>query len=236
MSNPYEVGEYGLARPVEATNVFVAKVYSWMGIGLGITAAVALLVSSNPAAVRVIFGTPYPPLLLIVAQFGLVFAISGAVSRASAPLATGLFIAYAALLGVTLSAIVLLYTAASIASTFGITGGMFGAMSLYGWTTKRDLTSIGSFLIMGLIGIIIASIVNIFLASPAIYWLLTYAGVAVFLGLTAWDTQKIKNIGARVDSESEQGKSLAIHGALMLYMDFVNLFLFMLRILGDRRR
>lgn len=235
MANPYEVGEYGLARPIEATNTFVARVYSWMGIGLGVTAAVALLVSSSPAAVGLIFGTPYVPLVLLLAQFGMVFAISSAVNRASAPLATGLFIAYAALLGVTLSAIVLVYTSASIASTFGITGGMFGAMSLYGWTTKRDLTSIGSFLVMGLIGVIIASIVNIFLASPAIYWALTYAGVAIFLGLTAWDTQKIKNIGSRVDAESEQGRSLAIHGALMLYLDFVNLFLFLLRILGRRR-
>jgi len=234
-NQPYHVGEYGLARPIEASNVFVARVYRWMGIGLGITAAVALLVANTPAATKVIFGTPYLLLGLILVQFGLVLGIGSAARNSSAVLATGLFVAYAALLGVTMSAILLVYTAASVASTFGVAGGMFGAMSLYGWVTKRDLTSIGSFLVMGLIGIIIASIVNIFLASPAIYWLLTYAGVAVFLGLTAWDTQKIKNLSTQVDPDSAQGNSLAIHGALMLYLDFVNLFLFLLRIFGRRR-
>lgn len=235
MQGAWEVREYGLASPIEVGNVFVGRVYRWMGIGLGVTAAVALLVSSSPALVRAIFGTPALPLVLIVAQLGLVFAIGSAVNRASAALATGLFLAYAALLGVTMSVILLVYTAASIASTFAVTGGMFGCMSLYGWATKRDLTSMGSFLVMGLIGLILASIVNIFLASEALHWLLTYAGVAIFLGLTAWDTQKIKRIGMRVDAESEQGKSLAIHGALALYLDFVNLFLFLLRILGRRR-
>lgn len=235
MNQPYEVGEYGLARPIEASNVFVARVYRWMGLGLGVTAAVAIVIANSPAAVDLIFGTKYLVLGLIIAQFGLVLGIGSATRSSSAVLATTLFIAYAALLGVTMSAVLLVYTAASVGSTFGVAGGMFGAMSIYGWVTKRDLTSIGSFLIMGLVGLIIASIVNIFLASPAIYWLLTYAGVAIFLGLTAWDTQKIKNLSTQVDPDSAQGNSLAIHGALMLYMDFVNLFLFLLRIFGRRR-
>lgn len=231
----YEMQEYGLARPIEAQNVFVARVYQWMGIGLGVTAAVALVISSSPAIMAAIFSTPALPLVLIVAQLGLAFAIGAAVSRSSPMVATGLFLLYAALLGVTMSVILLVYTAASIASTFFVTAGMFASMSLYGWTTKRDLTSIGSFLVMGLIGLIIASIVNMFMRSEPLYWLLTYAGVAIFLGLTAWDTQKIKNIGNQVDAESAQGKSLAIHGALILYLDFVNLFLFLIRLLGRRR-
>lgn len=235
MQQPWEVREYGLASPVEVGNVFVGRVYRWMGMGLGITAAVALMVSSSPTAVRAVFGTPALPLVLILAQLGLVLAIGGAVRRASAPLAIGLFVVYAALLGVTLSVILLVYTAASIASTFFVTAGMFGGMSLYGWSTRRDLTSMGSFLVMALIGLILASLVNAFLASAPLQWLLTYAGVAIFLGLTAWDTQKIKQLGARVDAESAHGQSLAIHGALMLYLDFVNLFLFLLRLLGRRR-
>ena len=235
MPSPYEAQEYGLARPIEASNVFIARVYQWMAVGLGVTAAVALLVANTPAAVTVIFGTPYLPLVLLIAQVGLVLGIGAAVRSASPPIAMGLFLLYAALLGVTMSAVLLVYTAASIASTFAITGGMFATMSLYGWVTKRDLTTWGNLLLMGLIGMILASIVNIFLASPAIYWGLTYLGVFIFLGLTAYDTQKIKNIADEVDPDSAQGSSLAIHGALMLYLDFVNLFLLLLRIFGGRR-
>ena len=227
--------EYGIARPLDVGNVFIGRVYRWMGVGLGVTAAVALVVANTPALVKVIFGNPILLIGLMVAQFGMVWAIGGAAQRANAFLATTLFLAYAGLLGVTLSVLLLVYTAASVASTFFITAGMFGATSLYGWTTKRDLTSVGSFMVMGLIGLILASIVNIFLASPAIYWGLTYLGVVIFVGLTAWDTQKIKRMGELVDADSEHGKSLAIHGALALYLDFVNLFIFLLRIFGRRR-
>ena len=235
MQQPYQMQDYGIARPLDVGNVFVGRVYRWMGVGLGITAAVALVVANTPALTKVIFGNPILLIGLMLAQFGMVWAIGVAAHRANAALATTLFIAYAALLGVTMSAILLVYTAASIASTFFVTAGMFGATSLYGWTTKRDLTSFGSFLFMALIGLLLASIVNIFLASPAIYWGLTYLGVFIFVGLTAWDTQKIKRMGELVDADSEQGRSLAIHGALALYLDFVNLFLYLLRIFGRRR-
>ncbi|SPJ14671.1 conserved membrane hypothetical protein [Syntrophobacter sp. SbD2] len=146
-----------------------------------------------------------------------------------------MFFAYSFLNGLTLSTIFLIYTKASIANTFFVTAGTFAAMSLYGYTTKRDLTSIGSFLMMGLIGIIIASFVNFFFRSPAIYWLITYAGIAVFVGLTAYDAQKIKEMAYAGFSGSEDERKGAVIGALRLYLDFINLFLLLLRIFGSRR-
>jgi FtsH-binding integral membrane protein len=141
---------------------------------------------------------------------------------------------YAAINGLTMAAIFLAYTQASIASTFFVTAGTFGAMSLYGYTTKRDLSSVGNFAIMALIGLLIASIVNIFLRSTALYWILTYAGVLIFVALTAWDTQKIKRLAAQVGDETSAGR-VAVLGALTLYLDFINLFIYLLRILGVRR-
>jgi hypothetical protein len=153
----------------------------------------------------------------------------------SASQATGTFMLYAGLTGVTFSSIFLVYTASSITSAFMTTAGTFGAMSVYGYTTKKDLTSWGSFLFMGLVGIIIASVVNIFLQSPAMYWLTTYAGVLIFVGLTAYDTQKIKNMNIIGNEGTEEDTKEAIMGALTLYLDFINLFLMLLRIMGDRR-
>ena len=153
----------------------------------------------------------------------------------NASMAIGLFLLYSALNGLTMSIIFLIYTSASIASTFFITAGTFGVMSAYGYFTKKDLTSIGNIAFMGLIGIIIASIVNIFLQSPMLYWAVTYIGVLVFVGLTAYDTQKIKKMSLEMDIESEEGSKGAVMGALALYLDFINMFIFMLRIFGQRK-
>ena len=153
----------------------------------------------------------------------------------SAAQATGVFMLYSALTGVTLSFVFLAYTAASLTSTFLVTAGTFGAMSFYGYTTKRDLTAMGSFLFMGLIGIIIASLVNFFLQSPMVYWLVTYAGVLIFVGLTAYDTQKIKEMNILGNEGTEEDTKEAVRGALTLYLDFINLFLMLLRVMGNRR-
>jgi FtsH-binding integral membrane protein len=153
----------------------------------------------------------------------------------SSNMAIGLFLLYSVLNGMTLSVLLIAYTGASVASTFFITAGMFGAMSVYGYTTKQDLSSWGNLLFMALIGLILASVVNIYLQSSGLYWLINYIGVLVFVGLTAYDTQKIKQIAAQVIVESEEGRKVAILGALTLYLDFINMFIFMLRILGNRR-
>jgi len=153
----------------------------------------------------------------------------------SPAVATMVFFIYAGLTGVTFSVLFMIYTASSIASTFFVTAVTFGGMSAYGYMTKRDLSSWGSFLFMGLFGIIIASVVNIFMQSTALYWAVTYAGVLIFVGLTAYDTQKIKRMGASIDSSSDDGRRMAILGALNLYLDFINLFLMLLRIMGNRR-
>jgi len=165
----------------------------------------------------------------------MVIAISAAINRMSSATATLLFVLYSALNGVTFAAIFMIYTRSSIASTFLVTAGTFGAMSLYGYVTKKDLTGFGSFLFMGLIGIVIASVVNIFLQSEMIYWVTTYIGVFVFVGLTAYDTQKIKKIGEAGFANGEDQQKAAILGALRLYLDFINLFLMLLRIMGGRR-
>jgi uncharacterized protein len=203
-------------------------VYGWMGAGLALTALVSLLTVSSPALLQAILGNRILFYALVFGELGLVFAISGAINRISASTASMLFLAYAALNGLTMSTIFVAYTSSSIASTFVITSGMFGAMSLYGYLTKSDLTSWGSFLFMGLVGVVIASVVNIFMQSSMIYWIVSFCGVIVFTGLTAYDTQKIKNMG-------NVGTKGAILGALTLYLDFINMFLIMLRILGNRR-
>jgi len=173
---------------------FLRRVYNWMGLGLALTAVVAMGVASNPTALQLILGTPWLFFGLIIGELALVFTLSAALGRLRAATATLLFFVYAALNGLTLSVIFIVYTQASIAQTFFVTAGTFGAMSFYGYATKRDLASWGSFLFMGLIGIILASVVNIFLASPAMYWVITYAGIIVFVGLTAYDTQKLKEM------------------------------------------
>jgi uncharacterized protein len=214
---------------------FLARVYNWMGLGLATTAVVSLMTASSPAVLNFIFGNQFVFFGLIIAELGLVMALSAAIGRLQATTATMMFFVYSALNGLTLSAIFLAYTSASIASTFFVTAGTFGTMSLYGYTTKRDLTSWGSFLFMGLIGVILASLVNIFLKSEAIYWVITYAGVIVFVGLTAYDTQQIKAMALQGFGDEETERKSAVIGALRLYLDFVNLFLMLLNIFGRRR-
>jgi FtsH-binding integral membrane protein len=218
-------------------NEFVRSVYNWMCIGLALTGFLAYYVSTSPELMRLIFGNPILFFGLIIGELAMVFAISGWVERMSPAVATGLFVGYSALNGVTLSVIFLAYTQASIFSTFFVCSATFACCSVYGWTTKKDLTSWGGFLTMGLIGIIIASVVNIFIRSNAMTMILSYIGVIVFVGLTAYDTQKIKNLALTqpVDADGSVVRRLAIVGALTLYLDFINLFLMLLRILGSRR-
>ncbi|OGV35296.1 MAG: hypothetical protein A2020_06135 [Lentisphaerae bacterium GWF2_45_14] len=214
---------------------FITKVYGWMCFALSITGVVALLVATNPEVVNIIFGNRILLFGLFIAEFVIVVGLAGFINRISAQTATAIFIAYSALNGVTFAAIFLVYTASSIASTFFITAGTFGTMSLYGYVTKRDLTKLGNLLFMALIGLIIASVVNMFWSNSILYWITTYAGVIIFVGLTAYDTQKIKAMASAVDGDFESGRKCAVMGALSLYLDFINLFLFLLRIFGSRR-
>jgi hypothetical protein len=214
---------------------FLPKVYGWMTAGLALTALASVLTLSSEAALQMIFGNRLVFYGLIIGELGLVIAISAAINRISAATATLMFLAYSALNGVTFASIFLVYTRSSIASTFMVAAGTFAAMSLYGYATKRDLTGWGSFFFMGLIGIVIASVVNIFLKSEMVTWVVSYIGVFVFVGLTAYDTQKIKRIGQSGFSDGESQRKAAILGALTLYLDFINLFLMLLRIMGNRR-
>jgi len=214
---------------------FMVRVYNWMTAGLGITGFMAYYISSSETMMQLVFGNPIMPIVLIVVQIGLVFWLASRVMHMSVSQATGVFMLYAGLTGVTFSAIFVVYTASSITSTFLVTAGTFGAMSLYGYTTKKDLTSWGSFLFMGLIGIIIASIVNIFMQSSMMHMIITYAGVLIFVGLTAYDTQKIKEMNILGNEGTDEDTKEAIRGALTLYLDFINLFLMLLRLMGDRR-
>ena len=212
-------------------NTLIRQVYAWMGAGLTVTAIMALVTLSSPAILTAIVGNRMLFFGLMIGELALVFILSGAINRLSASTATLIFVAYSALNGVTLSVVALVYTANSIASTFVVTAGMFGAMSIYGYVTKRDLTSWGSFLFMGLIGVVIASVVNIFVGSSAVSWVISAIGVVVFTGLTAYDTWKIKEMAA----QGTEGRKPAILGALTLYLDFINLFLMLLRFTGSRR-
>ena len=214
---------------------FMVRVYNWMTAGLGITGFMAFYISNSPAMMNIIFGNPIMPIALIITQIGLVFWLATRVMQMSASKATGVFMLYAGLTGITFSAIFMAYTTASIFSTFLVTAGTFGAMSLYGYTTKKDLTSWGSFLFMGLIGIIIASLVNMFMQSSMMHMIISYAGVLIFVGLTAYDTQKIKEMNILGNEGTEEDTKEAIRGALTLYLDFINLFLMLLRLMGDRR-
>jgi len=231
----YENNLYADSRPIEITNSFFRRVYLWMTAGLAVTALASALMLASPAAQQLIFGNRLIFYVLIFGELGLVIAMSAAINRISAAAATMMFLGYSALNGVTFAAIFLLYTQSSIASAFLVTAGTFAAMSLYGYVTKRDLTGVGSFLFMGLVGIVIASVVNIFLHSQMIYWITSYLGVFIFVGLTAYDTQKIKLIGQAGFASGQDRQKAAILGALRLYLDFINLFLMLLRIMGNRR-
>jgi len=218
-------------------NAFVRGVYNWMAIGLGLTAVTAFFVAGSQTLLQIIFGNPIVFFGLIIGELALVWSISARVNRMSAATATNLFMLYAVLNGATLSAIFIRYTMSSIASTFVVCSVTFLAMSLYGWTTKKDLTSWGSFLFMGLIGIIVASLVNVFVKSSAIAMIVSYVGVLIFVGLTAYDTQKIKEMAISQPAGLDGAviRKGSILGALSLYLDFINLFLMLLHILGGNR-
>ena len=206
-----------------------------MAMGLCLTGLIAYFTASSGLA-RAIVASPLF-FILIIAELGMVFYLSARISKIQAATASGLFIGYSVLNGLTLSAVFLAYTSSSIAGTFLITAGMFGAMAIYGLATKRDLSGLGSFLFMGLVGIIIASVVNIFLQSSGLSWMISFLGVFIFTGLTAYDVQKIKNMGEEgILSQGEEAiKKGAVMGALALYLDFINLFLMLLRFFGGSR-
>ena len=218
-------------------NAFVRGVYNWMAIGLGLTALTAFFVSGSEAMLRLIFGNPIVFFGLIIGELALVWTLASRVHRMQAATATNLFILYAVLNGATLSVIFIRYTMSSIASTFVVCALTFLAMSVYGWTTKKDLTTWGSFLFMGLIGIIVASLVNMFVRSSAMAMIISYIGVLIFVGLTAYDTQKIKAMAISQPAGLDGAviRKGSILGALTLYLDFINLFLMLLQILGGNR-
>ena len=212
---------------------FMTKVYSWMTLALFITGIVAMYVASSEQLLSIVFGTKYMFMGLIIAQLGVVWYLSARVSKLSYTTAIIMFILYSVLSGITLSSIFIIYTASSIASTFFITAGTFAVMSLAGFFTKKDLSGFGAIMMMGLIGLIIATVVNYFLQSSTLNYIISYAGVMIFVGLTAYDTQKLKVMATQLDGE--QAKKGSIMGALTLYLDFINLFLYLLRVLGDRK-
>ncbi len=210
---------------------FMAAVYRWMTLGLAVTALVAFAVATSDGALQLIVGNRLVFIGLILGELALVVALSAAAARMSAAAAGGLFVLYSALNGATLSVVLLVYTGASVALAFLCTAGTFAAMSIYGTVTRKDLASWGSFLFMGLVGIVIASLVNMFLGSSMITFVVSCASVVVFTGLTAYDTQKLRAF-ARAGGGTG---GVAVNGALALYLDFVNLFLALLRLFGNRR-
>ncbi len=216
---------------------YMLRIYNYMAVGLGLTGVVAYLVSSSPTLLNIFFGNQAIFWIAVLAPIGIVFYMSARIHNMSAAKAQSVFWIYAALNGISLASIFLVYTGTSIAKVFFITAGMFAAMSLYGYTTKRDLTGMGSFLSMGLIGLILASVANIFFASPGLSFVISIVGVLIFVGLTAYDTQKLKSIYlSGIESHGPEAVlKTSILGALSLYLDFLNLFLFLLRFLGDRR-
>lgn len=218
---------------------FLYQVYAWMGLAILITAVAAFFTAQSPFLLQLIFGggtgLPFGLIVLVVAEFGLVWYLSSKVFDLQFETGAGLFALYSVLNGVTLSVIFLAYTSSSIASTFFVCSAMFFGMSLYGWTTKADLSKWGNILFMALIGVIIASLVNFFLRSDALGYIISFIGVIVFTGLTAYDTWKLKEAHEQMNGDEAMVRKLGLLGALTLYLDFVNLFLMLLRLFGVRR-
>jgi FtsH-binding integral membrane protein len=225
------------APPIGVTHTdqgFLQRVFMWMFAGLAVTGGIAAWIGSNEELLTTITETPGLVIGLVIAQLGLVLVLSFAITRISPTVATALFLLYAALTGVTFSFIFELYTTESIFTTFLIASAMFGALAVFGATTDMDLSKLGPILFAALVALIIATIVNLFVANSALYWITTYAGVLIFAGLTVYDMQKLTQIGRQGLGDRQEGQ-LAIFGALSLYLDFINLFLFLLRIFGTRR-
>ena len=224
-------------REAEVSAAFPAlmrKVYVWMTFALAITGITAYLVATNETLLTLIYSHQAVMWVLIIAELAIVIGVTAAINKLSLPVATLLFVVYSVLNGALFSSIFLVYTMASIAKVFFITAGTFGAMSLYGYTTKSDLTSLGKILIMGVLGLIIATVVNLFLKSSGLEMIISYAGVLIFVGLTAYDTQKIKQMCLQAPDAGETMQKYALLGALSLYLDFINLFIYLLRIFGRR--
>ncbi|MCR5366624.1 MAG: Bax inhibitor-1/YccA family protein [Prevotella sp.] len=218
----------------EAFLILMRKVYGWMTLALVITGLTAYGVATSPGILQAIYTNQILFWGLIIAEFALVFGVSAAINRLSLTTATLMFILYSVINGALLSYIFLAYTASSIATVFFITAGTFGTMALIGYTTKTDLSSMGKILFMALIGLIIATVVNLFIKSSGFTLILSYVGVLIFVGLTAWDSQKIKQMLLQAPDAGEASQKLALLGALTLYLDFINLFIYLLRIFGKR--
>lgn len=214
--------------------VLMRKVYVWMTLALVITGFTAYGVATSPGILQIIYGNPIVMWGLIIAEVALVIGVSAAINKLSLTTATLMFILYSVINGALLSSIFLIYTASSIATVFFITAGTFGTMALVGYTTKTDLTSMGKILFMALIGLVIATLVNLFIKSSGFTLILSYVGVLVFVGLTAYDSQKIKQMLLQAPDAGEGAQKLALLGALTLYLDFINLFIYLLRIFGKR--
>lgn len=232
LSNNFSQKQLDISHSV---SVYLTKVYNWMAIALLLTGLAAYFTASSEQLLQAIFGNKILFFGLIIAEIALVGYISARIQKLTTTNATLLFLLYSALNGLTLSFIFIAYTSASISSTFLITAGTFGAMSLYGYFTKKDLTKIGNIAFMALIGIIIASVVNFFMQSSVMSLVISYLGVLIFVALTAYDTQKLKRIAMNGFHNEDSMEKSAILGALTLYLDFINLFLFLLRIFGDRK-
>src|SRR5215471_15955272 len=220
-------------RDADVVAGFMRGVYGWMCGGLLVTAVTAWLVSSSPAIMALIFGNRAVFWILALAQLGIVFTLSARVDRMAARTASLLFVAYSALTGVTLSSILLVFTGESVFTTFVVTAGMFGALAMYGTVTRRQLSGLGQFLFMGLIGLVLASVVGIFWHNDALQFLISFVVVIVFAGLTLYDAQRLKELAFATSAGPTTGTTIV--GALTLYLDFINLFLFLLRFLGNRR-
>ncbi len=237
--NTYETNEL-IGTPTVVADpaierAFITRVYGWMAIALAITGLVATATATDPALMAWILGTPLGLFGIVSIQLIIVVVLTAAIGRLNAGVATGLFIAYAALTGFTFSTLFYIYTAESIGVVFFITAGTFALVSLYGFTTKTDLTRVGNLAFMGLIGILLASLINLFLRNEGIYWIITYAGVLVFVGLIASKTQQLKRMAHGLSDDGELRSKASVVGALSLYLSFINLFLSLLRIFGRRR-
>lgn len=235
----FELKEYSSAneRLWEASQAFpvlMRKVYVWMTLALAITGFTAYGVATSPGVMQAIYSNPVLFWGLIIAEFALVFGVSAAINRLSLTFATLMFVLYSVINGALLSYIFILYTTSSISTVFFITAGTFATMAIIGYTTKTDLSSWGKILLMALIGLIIATIVNVFIKSTMFNLILSYVGVLIFVGLTAYDSQRIKQMLLQTPDASEGAQKIALLGALTLYLDFINLFIYLLRIFGKR--
>ncbi len=236
--NTYSNSAY--SKAVDFGKTLMARVYLWMFVALIISALTAMYTHTSGLFFTEVEGRMVVQnqglfWFAIIAEFALVFILSLALNRMSAIVATVMFLAYSALNGLTLSMVLMAYTTSSVVNCFFVTAGTFGAMSFVGFTTKQDLSKFGSYLFMVLIGVIIASVINIFTRSSMFEWIISFVGLAVFIGLTAYDTNKLRMMSESVPADSEQGKKFAIYGALQLYLDFINIFLYLLRLFGERK-